>query len=208
MLSLQCELQRTETDRAQDPAQRNRWHPALLQMRELKEDEMKTGGLNPETMNRSNTGAGERKNAARLPGDRGMMTVEATVIVPIILLIITAAVLLYLAIGKREALRGDMYVALYTLGIADEKDGSPADTLSGKADRFVMGSTAVTASSRVVGDELIMTGTVRYLDGRVPAAIARFRKDMPVITMRERDLCSERLRRWQFYGNLTENTGD
>ena len=146
------------------------------------------------------TRAGSERVAVRC-GDRGMMTLEATVIVPIILMIIMAAILLFLTIGRREALRGEMYVDLYTLEIADEKDGSPADTLSGKADRL-------TASSRGVGDELIMTGTVRYLDGKVPAAVARFRQEMPVITMRERDLCSERLRRWQFYGNLTENTGD
>ena len=129
-------------------------------------------------------------------------------IVPIILLIITAVILLFVAIGRREALRGDMYIALYTLGIADEKDRSPADTLSGKAEYLAGKSTAVTASSRVIGDELIMTGTVRFADGKLPAAIARFRQDMPVIVMRERDLCSERLRRWQFYGNLTENTGN
>ncbi len=153
------------------------------------------------------TRAGSERVAVRC-GDRGMMTLEATVIVPIILMIIMAAILLFLTIGRREALRGEMYVDLYTLEIADEKDGSPADTLSGKADRLTSGSAAVTASSRVIGDELIMTGTVRYLDGKVPAAVARFRQEMPVITMRERDLCSERLRRWQFYGNLTENTGD
>ena len=42
-------------------------------------------------------------------------------------------------------------------------------------------------------------------------AIARdrgFRKDLSVVAGRERDQCSERLRRWQFYGDITENTGN
>ena len=39
--------------------------------------------------------------------NKGMMTLEASVIIPIILFLVAGAILLYLTIGKRESIRGE-----------------------------------------------------------------------------------------------------
>ena len=189
MLSLRCKLQRGPKDRTPDPPQRGGWPPSMFQM-------WKVG----DCMNTAKSKAIQK--------NRGFMTVEVTVIIPILLLIITAVILLYLTIGKREVLRGEMYQSLYTLGVAQEKDGSPADALQAKASRLDRGASGTRASATVIGDQLVMTGSVRFLEQKVPMKMSRFRKDLSVVAGRERDQCSERLRRWQFYGDITENTGD
>ena len=44
--------------------------------------------------------------------NKGMMTLEASVIIPIILFLVAGAVLLSLTIGKRESIRGEYYTNL------------------------------------------------------------------------------------------------
>ena len=114
----------------------------------------------------------------RRNGDRGMMTVEATVIIPIILFLVAGAILLYLTIGKRESVRGEYYMTLYSISPEAEREETK--------------------------DQLELSGSVKYPDRERSGRFAVFQGSFPVHTEREKDKCASRLRRWQFYGDITE----
>ena len=129
----------------------------------------------------------------------GMMTVEASVIIPIIIFITAAVVLLFVAQGRREVLRCEMVKALYTIPVEKELDGDPKDEVAARAERIISGASSAGLSSASSGKHLRLEGSVQYngvgsYDGTLPAAAER-----------EKDLCSKRLRRWQFYGDLAED---
>lgn len=110
--------------------------------------------------------------------NKGMMTLEASVIIPIILILVAGAILLYLTIGKRESIRGEYYTNLYTISLAEERSRTE--------------------------DQLKLSGAVYYLDRVDAGNFAAFQAEFPVQAARERDKCASRLRRWQFYGDITE----
>lgn len=130
--------------------------------------------------------------------NRGMMTVEAGILIPVILLISAGAILLFVGLGRREILRGEMVHSLYTLSLADEIDHSPREELERRAAEAVKGASTAELSSMVVGDHLQMQGSVRF------GGIGDYEGVFRAAADRERDLCTGRLRRWQFYGDLTE----
>ncbi len=128
-----------------------------------------------------------------------MMTLEASVIIPIIVFIVAAVVLLFTAQGKREVLRCEMVKALYTIPVGKELDEDPKDEVAARAERIISEASSCALTSASSGKHLRLEGNVRYngigsYDGTLPAAAGR-----------ERDLCGKRLRRWQFYGDLAEN---
>ena len=110
--------------------------------------------------------------------NKGTMTLEASVIIPIILFLVAGAILLYLTIGKRESIRGEYYTNLYTISLAEERSRTE--------------------------DQLKLSGAVYYLDRVDAGNFAAFQAEFPVQAERERDKCASRLRRWQFYGDITE----
>ena len=130
---------------------------------------------------------------------RGMMTVEASILLPAILFILAVAILLLLAEGKREALRGEMYTSLYTLPIAEEMDHSPGEELTERASEITQGKGHLDVEAFTMGDIMTMTGSVRYF------GIGKYEGKLSVHTGRERDCLESRLRRWQFYGDIAED---
>ena len=117
-----------------------------------------------------------RKNrGTKNRGNRGMMTVEASVLIPTILLLLATAIVLYLTIGKRERLRGEETYRLYTIPIGAETDEDP----------------------------MVRKGAVEFTN-RLAASLGVTRKDFSFVVKREQDHCTERLRRWRFYGDIAE----
>ena len=136
--------------------------------------------------------------------DRGRMTVEASVLIPIVFLLVAGSILLFLTIGKRESLRGELYRSIYTLSLAEENDGDLSASLEERASGISRGYGQRACESLKMGDYMIMRGSVPYINSLSKAGRGVFRTEFPVIVKRERDLCSNRLRRWQFYGDITE----
>ena len=107
--------------------------------------------------------------------NRGMMTVEASVLILVILFLLAAAIVLYLTIGKRERLRGEETYQLYTIPIGAETGEDP----------------------------MVRKGSVEFTN-RLARSLGVTRKDFSYAVKREQDHCAERLRRWQFYGDIAE----
>ena len=143
-----------------------------------------------------------RKNVIRIVAgtgnNSGMHTIEASLLIPVILFLVAGVILLTVSQGRRETLRGELYQALYTIPVAAELDASPQDELRSRADFIQSGASRAGAEDASSGDQLALNGSVPY------SGVGSYSGILPVHVERERDLCSNRLRRWQFYGNLTE----
>ena len=131
--------------------------------------------------------------------NEGMMTLEASIIVPVILFLFAGVLLLFLAQGKRETLRGEMYTSLYTIPFAEEKELLSAYAVMQKASELSEKSDVASVSYTGDGDRLSLSGGVRF------AGIGKYGGTMSLTAGRERDKCVSRLRRWQFYGDITED---
>ena len=134
--------------------------------------------------------------------NEGMMTLEASIIIPVILFLFAGVLLLFLAQGKRESLRGEMYTSLYTIPYAEEKKILAAYAVMQRANDLSESSGVTSVSYTGDGDRLVLSGGVRF------AGIGKYGGTLSLSAGRERDKCVSRLRRWQFYGNITEDEGD
>ena len=138
---------------------------------------------------------------------KGVITVEASVLIPIILFLTAGAILLFLTIGHREQLRGDMYKSLYSLTIMEERDGRADVALE---DRIANASQQVKDAgmeSLLIGEQIYLHASVSFLKN-IAGLFSPYRAEFPVTVGHEKDLCSDRLRRWQLYGNFTTGEGD
>ena len=131
--------------------------------------------------------------------DRGMLTVEASIIIPIILFISAGVILLFIAQGRREVLRGEMIMALYTIPVEKELDEDPKNEVIVRAEGILEGTSTAELEPASSGKHLRLEGSIQF------AGIGSYEGTLPAVAEREKDLCSKRLRRWQFYGDLAEN---
>ncbi len=131
-------------------------------------------------------------------GDQGLLTVEAGLIIPLILFLVAGVILLVVSQGSRETLRNEMYHTLYTIPVVEELAGDPRDGLRERADLLQSRFTHAELGEGSSGDQLVLDGSVPY------SGIGSYSGVLAAHTERERDLCSKRLRRWQFYGNIAE----
>ena len=148
---------------------------------------------------------GDRNKGGMLQGaylsadDCGMMTLEASIIIPLILFIVAGSILLFIAQGRREELRGEMIKALYTIPVEKELDEDPRNEVAARAEGIMNGTSTVGLSAASSGKKLGLEGNVIY------NGIGGYGGTLPAAAGRDKDLCSKRLRRWQFYGDLAEN---
>ena len=154
------------------------------------------------------TGRNRLPTEDRRDHNRGMTTVEASVLVPIIFFLVAGAVLLFLTIGRREQLRGDMCRSLYGLTFSEERDGNMGALLEERVNNASQEAKDAGIEAQQIGDWMFMKAAVPYLKRVKNGVFADMKTDFPVRVGRERDLCGSRLRRWQFYGSLTDNEGD
>ena len=128
----------------------------------------------------------------RINSNKGYMTIEASVLVPVILvgamLMIMGLILTY----EKAKLMSTEYKALYSIPVDDIRSDSVAGYLSGKNynEGIAYGSTSVNVS--YAGHRARCDGMV-VLNGTVTACGDH-----------EIDVLSDRLRRWQLYDSLAE----
>ncbi len=130
--------------------------------------------------------------------DAGMLSVEISIILPLILFIVAGIILLFVAQGRREVLRASLYEAVYTLPVSEELMGDPNGELQSRRNRLMDTSGAEELAGLRQGDDIYMMGTVRY------SGIGSYSAVLAAVACRERDLCTKRLRRWQVYQEIVE----
>ncbi|MBQ1327894.1 MAG: pilus assembly protein [Eubacterium sp.] len=122
--------------------------------------------------------------------NKGFLTVEMTIIMPLILMVIFLVIWLFLFLFEKEKLRCDEYREIYSV---------PWEILREKKEEEFINSVDFSeghlyGSVDVKND---MSNDTFRIEGRVAV---KYESDCTVI--RDVGLVSDRLRRWQFYGNL------
>ncbi len=135
-----------------------------------------------------------KKKQKTFHNNRGSISVEASILFPIIILVIFFVLYAFMYIFNRELIRGDIYEAIYTIPLEDDgeyiekcinEDGVGAGTLwCGREDVNAAGANKNGAAE--ITAKLEMKGETK-ISGKT-----------------EYDLCTDRLRRWQLYGDITE----
>lgn len=127
-----------------------------------------------------------------LKNNSGVIIVETSIIMPLIILVVFIVLYLFLYVLNKECTRADMYVALY----------QQPETES------IKNAVELEKTKEGIGGSLILcTGETAalYLNGNLSlVCLMDMKGKTEISTKMEYGLCSDRLRRWQLYGNLTE----
>ena len=138
--------------------------------------------------------AEDKRFENRILGNKGSMTVEASVIFPVTILIIFFVLYAYIYILDREILRSGIYETIYTAPLVD------ADKyLESNMDAGEVGGTLIWCGEEdVVIDSRCGSGIVSV------NAVMDMKGETDIEGKTEYDVCTDRLRRWQLYGDITE----
>ncbi len=128
----------------------------------------------------------------QLRKNKGWMVVEASVIMPLIIGVVFIVIYGFVYILNREAARSEMYSAIYSIAITDvdAKEYSFLDSREQLESQMLWCEPQSTA--------FCLDGTITYI------TYMDMKGTTTVTTQTETGLCSQRLRRWQLYGNLAE----
>lgn len=121
------------------------------------------------------------------------MTVEASVIVPVILIIVISLIMMFLYLYEREYLRSEIYVKAYSVPYHSSKsDADIVEYLNGfrPQDVYMFGNTGSEAGCFM--GQIDFRGIVDY----------KVKGDFHI--KHEVGKVTERLRRWQLYENIAE----
>ena len=132
------------------------------------------------------------KNKKQIKSNKGYMTIEASIILPTILLAIMMIIICLIFVYERSVVASSEYVALYTIPLKNIRNDSVMSYLSGKdyEEGLAYGSCSVdTDYSRHMAK---CEGTLNFYT------------DSEIAGRREIDVCVDRLRRWQLYGDLAD----
>ncbi|MBQ9609335.1 MAG: hypothetical protein IJV15_07835 [Lachnospiraceae bacterium] len=130
--------------------------------------------------------------------DRGSVIIEMTLIMPFIIFIIVFVLFWFLDVINDGITQGETYSELYTLSMGDNAEKIASDLTE-------------SLSSHIVGVNNIPRVNIKADGGRIYAYIDSSDLQGGIIYLyqgkknyfsREYDLCTDRLRRWQLYGDL------
>ncbi len=122
--------------------------------------------------------------------DKGFLTVEITIIMPLILLVIFLVIWLFMFLLEKEKLRCDEYREIYSIpwGVLREK----------KEEEYINGMDfGVGHPYGKVDVKIWLYNDSFSIEGKVSL---KYKSENAVI--RDVGSVSDRLRRWQFYGNI------
>ena len=127
--------------------------------------------------------------------NRGVMTIEASVIVPVVLFGVFICLFGLMLIYEKGYVQSCEYVALYTIPFNDIRNGSVEEYLSGQ-----------NYTGGVVLGEANVETNYNWHKAKCQGVIS-LKGDSEVKAAREIDVLVERLRRWQFYDDIKKDQG-
>ena len=127
--------------------------------------------------------------------NKGFMTVEASVVVPVILIGVFVCLFGLILIYEKGYVLSNEYEALYTIPFNDIRNGSVEGYLSGQ--NYTGGV--------VLGEANVESG-YNWHKAKCQGIVSLY-GDSEVKAAREIDVLVERLRRWQFYDDIAKDQG-
>ena len=128
--------------------------------------------------------------------DKGYMTIEASIVIPVVLIGIFISLAGLIIMFEKSVIKAQEVETLYQIPLGYIRDDIVGGYLEEKnyGDSLEYGETS--SSGNYSHHKACASGELEY--------IKRFK----VSSEREIDLCVDRLRRWQFYDDISEESGD
>ena len=125
--------------------------------------------------------------------DKGYMTVEASIVVPVILFIAISLIMMFLYLYERDYLRSEIYQRAYSVPYHNSKsDGGIMEYLNGFSPEDVYMFGNIDNSALSLMGQISFRGSVDY----------KVKGDFYI--KHEVGKVTERLRRWQLYESIAE----
>ena len=130
--------------------------------------------------------------------DKGSAIIEITLIMPIIIFILVFVMFWFLDVINDGIIQGESYSEIYTLSLGDDREGITDDLLE-SFNRQIVG---VNNTPQI--EIKVDRGTISvYADGTdLQGGNIYLYQGRKNTFSREYDLCTDRLRRWQLYGDI------
>ena len=133
-----------------------------------------------------------------MKNNKGSTIVEVTFIMPILIFIIVAVIFLFLDVINDAVVQGDGYLGIYEISVGDNKKKINNKMNSNLETEMVGTGNTPDVSIGIVSGELAAYIRTQNVNG---GSIYRYQGEN-VCYKREYDKCTQRLRRWQLYGDL------
>ncbi|MBO6113761.1 MAG: hypothetical protein J6P57_01770 [Lachnospiraceae bacterium] len=130
--------------------------------------------------------------------NKGMTIVEVTFVMPILIFVIISVVFLFLDIINDAVVQGESYCGIYAISIGDNEERIKDKIISSLENELVGSGNTPEISLKVMSGELETYIRTRYISG---GNIYRYMGENTSYK-REYDKCTQRLRRWQLYGDV------
>lgn len=132
------------------------------------------------------------KNDSLINSNKGYMTIEASIIVPTILIAIMTIIVCLIFVYERSVVASSEYEALYTIPVKNIRDDSVTAYLSGRnyEEGLAYGNCSINTE---------YSWHMAKCEG-----VLHIYSDSEIDGRREIDQCVERLRRWQLYDDLAD----
>lgn len=128
----------------------------------------------------------------------GSTIVEVTFIIPILIFIIIAVIFLFLDVINDSVVQGDSYCGIYEIALGDSEEKIKNKITSDLEEELVGVGNVPDISLDVTSGELIAYINSQNAEG---GNIYKYMGEN-VCYKREYDKCTQRLRRWQLYGDV------
>ena len=128
--------------------------------------------------------------------NKGYMTIEASVVIPVVLIGVFISLAGLIIMFEKSVIKAQEVETLYQMPLGCIRDDIVDDYLAEKnyGDTLEYGETS--SSGNYAHHKACASGELDYI------------KSFKVNSRREIDLCVDRLRRWQFYDDISEESGD
>lgn len=131
-----------------------------------------------------------------MENNKGFMTIEASVIVPTILICAFFIILGLLFTYERANILSNEYRVLYSIPIKNIRDKTVEHYINGKDYTYAVIYGNADVNGEYVKHKASCTGSLDIYGKR------------NISTKREIDVCVDRLRRWQLYDDIREESGN
>ena len=128
--------------------------------------------------------------------NKGYMTIEASFVIPIILIGIFVILIGLIIVFEKSTIKAEEVETLYQIPLEYIRDGKVAKYLGLKSYGNCLEYGSVSSEGSYKHHKAAASGELVYV------------KPFLVNSEREIDLCVDRLRRWQFYDDISEESGD
>lgn len=142
----------------------------------------------------------EKKSNRKMYDNSGSAIVEVTLIMPILVIMIVSVLFLLLDAANDAVIQGESFCGIYELSVGDNEETIKESVNESMNERIIGIGNVPKLSLSIISGEISLNVCAFDIKG---GKIYSYQGDS-VCYKREYDKCTQRLRRWQLYGDVLQ----